>query len=205
MYSHDVSAVSSSCQVKGWERHLVLCQELSRSQAVSQRRFRNNPAITALAMSRYSKIAGAYWNNLKLHLTLCFILFQNRYSSVRIFSPTLTHIICVLLHALQQNTWPIWNNFHIIEAPSLLCRSHATLLAGDAWGRVFTWTCEWEVSGFEHSLVPPATISTHPLSSQRLWHRKSISVWQQLSIETRCVNVCIQGELCYNIWYIQML
>ncbi|XP_010735894.3 WD repeat- and FYVE domain-containing protein 4 isoform X3 [Larimichthys crocea] len=64
--------VSNSCQVKGWERHLVLCQELNRSQTVSQRRFKNNPAITALALSR----------------------------------------------------------------------SHATLLAGDAWGRVFTWTCE---------------------------------------------------------------
>ncbi|XP_078016803.1 WD repeat- and FYVE domain-containing protein 4 isoform X2 [Epinephelus lanceolatus] len=64
--------VSSSCEVKGWKRHLVLCQELDRSQAVSQRRSKNNPAITALAMSR----------------------------------------------------------------------SHATLLAGDAWGRVFTWTCE---------------------------------------------------------------
>ncbi|XP_044069032.1 WD repeat- and FYVE domain-containing protein 4 isoform X3 [Siniperca chuatsi] len=64
--------VSSSCQVKGWKRHLVLCQELNKSQAVSQRRFKYNPAITALAMSR----------------------------------------------------------------------SHATLLAGDAWGRVFTWTCE---------------------------------------------------------------
>ncbi|XP_078129346.1 WD repeat- and FYVE domain-containing protein 4 isoform X3 [Sander vitreus] len=64
--------VSSSCQVKGWERHLVLCQELNRNLAMSQRRSKNNPAITALAMSR----------------------------------------------------------------------SHATLLAGDAWGRVFTWTCE---------------------------------------------------------------
>lgn len=64
--------VNSSCQVKSWERHLVLCQELNRSQTVSQRRHKNNPAITALAMSR----------------------------------------------------------------------SHATLLAGDAWGRVFTWTCE---------------------------------------------------------------
>ncbi|XP_037638382.1 WD repeat- and FYVE domain-containing protein 4 isoform X1 [Sebastes umbrosus] len=64
--------VSSSRQVKGWERHLVLCQELSRSQAASQRRSKKSPAITALAISR----------------------------------------------------------------------SHATLLAGDAWGRVFTWTCE---------------------------------------------------------------
>ncbi|XP_033955876.1 WD repeat- and FYVE domain-containing protein 4 isoform X1 [Pseudochaenichthys georgianus] len=64
------SDVSGSCQVKGWERHLVLCQELNRSQAVSQRRSKNIPAITALAISR----------------------------------------------------------------------SHATLLAGDAWGRVFTWT-----------------------------------------------------------------
>ncbi|XP_028278514.1 WD repeat- and FYVE domain-containing protein 4 isoform X2 [Parambassis ranga] len=64
--------VSRSCQVKGWERHLVLCQELNRNQAVSPRRYKENPAITALAMSR----------------------------------------------------------------------SHATLLAGDAWGRVYTWTCE---------------------------------------------------------------
>ncbi|TKS85544.1 WD repeat- and FYVE domain-containing protein 4 [Collichthys lucidus] len=44
--------VSNSCQVKGWERHLVLCQELNRRQTVSQRRFKNNPAITALALSR---------------------------------------------------------------------------------------------------------------------------------------------------------
>ncbi|KAA8583834.1 hypothetical protein FQN60_015042 [Etheostoma spectabile] len=44
---------SSSCQVKGWERHLVLCQELNRNLAMSQRRGKNNPAITALAMSRY--------------------------------------------------------------------------------------------------------------------------------------------------------
>ncbi|KAF3708270.1 WD repeat- and FYVE domain-containing protein 4 [Channa argus] len=64
--------VRSLCQVKGWERHLVLCRELNRSQAVSQRRNNNNPAITALALSR----------------------------------------------------------------------SHATLLAGDAWGRVFNWTSE---------------------------------------------------------------
>ncbi|XP_030603864.1 WD repeat- and FYVE domain-containing protein 4 isoform X2 [Archocentrus centrarchus] len=64
--------VSSSSQGKGWERHLVLRQELNRSQTVSQRRYKNNPAITALAMSR----------------------------------------------------------------------THATLLAGDAWGQVFTWTCE---------------------------------------------------------------
>ncbi|XP_069395233.1 WD repeat- and FYVE domain-containing protein 4 isoform X2 [Paralichthys olivaceus] len=64
--------VSSSRPVKGWGRHLVSCQELSRSQAVSQRHYKKNPAITALSMSR----------------------------------------------------------------------SHATLLAGDAWGRVFTWTCE---------------------------------------------------------------
>nr|XP_046257722.1 WD repeat- and FYVE domain-containing protein 4 isoform X2 [Scatophagus argus] len=64
--------VSSSCQFKGWKRHLVLCQELNRSHPASQRRYKNSPAITALAMSR----------------------------------------------------------------------SHATLLTGDAWGRVFTWTCE---------------------------------------------------------------
>uniref|UniRef100_A0AAQ4PJK2 WDFY family member 4 n=1 Tax=Gasterosteus aculeatus aculeatus TaxID=481459 RepID=A0AAQ4PJK2_GASAC len=64
--------VSSSRHVTGWERHLVLCQELDRGQAASQRRSKKSPAITALGISR----------------------------------------------------------------------SHATLLAGDAWGRVFTWTCE---------------------------------------------------------------
>ncbi|XP_056292336.1 WD repeat- and FYVE domain-containing protein 4 isoform X5 [Pseudoliparis swirei] len=62
--------VSSSRQVQAWERRLVLCRELSRSQAAAQRRSKKSPAITALAISR----------------------------------------------------------------------SHATLLAGDAWGRVFTWT-----------------------------------------------------------------
>ncbi|XP_049337281.1 WD repeat- and FYVE domain-containing protein 4 isoform X1 [Astyanax mexicanus] len=55
-----------------WERHLVLCRELNRSQAISRRRYKNNPAVTALAISR----------------------------------------------------------------------THGTLLVGDAWGRVFSWTCE---------------------------------------------------------------
>ncbi|KAG5266359.1 hypothetical protein AALO_G00230130 [Alosa alosa] len=55
-----------------WERHLVLCSELNRSQLVSRRRYRTNPPVTALAMSR----------------------------------------------------------------------TNGTLLVGDAWGRVFSWTCE---------------------------------------------------------------
>ncbi|XP_062375001.1 WD repeat- and FYVE domain-containing protein 4 isoform X2 [Sardina pilchardus] len=55
-----------------WERHLVLCSELNRSQVVSRRRYRTNPAVTALAVSR----------------------------------------------------------------------TNGTLLVGDAWGRVFSWTCE---------------------------------------------------------------
>ncbi|KAI4877629.1 hypothetical protein NFI96_022988 [Prochilodus magdalenae] len=55
-----------------WERHLVLCRELNRSQAISRRRYKNNPAVSALAISR----------------------------------------------------------------------THGTLLVGDAWGRVFSWTCE---------------------------------------------------------------
>lgn len=55
MFSLNVSTVSNSCQVKGWERHLVLHKELNRSQSLSQRRYKNNPAITALALSRYSK------------------------------------------------------------------------------------------------------------------------------------------------------
>ncbi|XP_042625050.1 WD repeat- and FYVE domain-containing protein 4-like isoform X1 [Cyprinus carpio] len=36
-----------------WERHLVLCRELNRNQTVSRRRCKNNPAITALGISRY--------------------------------------------------------------------------------------------------------------------------------------------------------
>ncbi|KAJ8248534.1 hypothetical protein GJAV_G00243040 [Gymnothorax javanicus] len=55
-----------------WERHLVLSQELNRSQTVSRRRYKNNPAITALAIAR----------------------------------------------------------------------DHSALFVGDAWGRVFSWTCE---------------------------------------------------------------
>ncbi|KAJ8361384.1 hypothetical protein SKAU_G00179090 [Synaphobranchus kaupii] len=37
---------------KDWERHLVLSQELNRSRTVSRRRYKNNPAVTALAISR---------------------------------------------------------------------------------------------------------------------------------------------------------
>lgn len=56
MCFHNVPVVSSSAsQGKGWERHLVLCKELSRSQSVSQRRLKKSPAITALAVSRYGK------------------------------------------------------------------------------------------------------------------------------------------------------
>ncbi|XP_066534651.1 WD repeat- and FYVE domain-containing protein 4 [Hoplias malabaricus] len=55
-----------------WERHLVLCRELNRSQTISRRRYKNNPAVSALAISR----------------------------------------------------------------------THGSLLVGDAWGRVFSWTCE---------------------------------------------------------------
>ncbi|KAK1164501.1 hypothetical protein AOXY_G14832 [Acipenser oxyrinchus oxyrinchus] len=37
---------------KKWEKHLVLCRELNRSQENSQKRYKNNPAVTALAISR---------------------------------------------------------------------------------------------------------------------------------------------------------
>lgn len=70
MHSHGVSTVSSSRQVKGWERHLVLCQELSRSQAASQRRSKKSPAITALAISRYSKYHAPAHSKVKRHLAL---------------------------------------------------------------------------------------------------------------------------------------
>ncbi|XP_011601683.2 WD repeat- and FYVE domain-containing protein 4 isoform X2 [Takifugu rubripes] len=66
------TSASEPRQPEGWERHLVLCKELNRRQSPSHRHYKNNPGVTALAISR----------------------------------------------------------------------SHATLVAGDAWGRVFTWTCE---------------------------------------------------------------
>ncbi|XP_042565532.1 WD repeat- and FYVE domain-containing protein 4 isoform X2 [Clupea harengus] len=68
---HDAGVCGSSGGV-AWDRHLVLCRELNRSQVVSRRRYRTNPAVTALAVSR----------------------------------------------------------------------TNGTLLVGDAWGRVFSWTCE---------------------------------------------------------------
>lgn len=64
----------------------------------------------------------------------------------------------------------------LTEAHSPLCRTHATLLAGDAWGRVFTWTCEWEVAGFERNHTSGHHFYTPSILSERLWHRKSISV-----------------------------
>ncbi|XP_072534107.1 WD repeat- and FYVE domain-containing protein 4 isoform X2 [Salminus brasiliensis] len=71
---HAVSASAEDTEHSSmrWERHLVLCRELNRSQAISRRRYKNNPAVSALAISR----------------------------------------------------------------------THGTLLVGDAWGRVFSWTCE---------------------------------------------------------------
>ncbi|KPP60536.1 hypothetical protein Z043_121457 [Scleropages formosus] len=50
--SHESALAAPEEAGKAWERHLVLCQELNRSQAVSRRRYRNNPAVTALAVSR---------------------------------------------------------------------------------------------------------------------------------------------------------
>ncbi|KAL2083087.1 hypothetical protein ACEWY4_020860 [Coilia grayii] len=46
-----------------WERHLVLCRELNRSQQVSRRRYRSNPAVTTLAVSRTNGtlLAGDAW------------------------------------------------------------------------------------------------------------------------------------------------
>uniref|UniRef100_A0A8C9VMZ5 Uncharacterized protein n=1 Tax=Scleropages formosus TaxID=113540 RepID=A0A8C9VMZ5_SCLFO len=57
---HRASSNSCSSSGKAWERHLVLCQELNRSQAVSRRRYRNNPAVTALAVSRYGFVPFSY-------------------------------------------------------------------------------------------------------------------------------------------------
>ncbi|KAJ0067163.1 hypothetical protein NL108_012881, partial [Boleophthalmus pectinirostris] len=49
--SEEVVSQGQGGTVKKWERHLVLCHELNRGHPVSQRRYKNNPAITALAMS----------------------------------------------------------------------------------------------------------------------------------------------------------
>ncbi|XP_060728472.1 WD repeat- and FYVE domain-containing protein 4 isoform X2 [Tachysurus vachellii] len=46
------SAENTECTGTRWERHLVLCRELNRSQIISRRRYKNNPAVTALAISR---------------------------------------------------------------------------------------------------------------------------------------------------------
>lgn len=48
----DVSTGSKPRQQEGWERHLVLCKELNRGQSASQRRYKNSPGVTALAVSR---------------------------------------------------------------------------------------------------------------------------------------------------------
>lgn len=50
--SLNVSTASEPSRQEGWERHLVLCKELSRRQSASPRRYKNNPGITALAISR---------------------------------------------------------------------------------------------------------------------------------------------------------
>lgn len=48
----NVSTASEPRRQEGWERHLVLCKELNRRQNESQRRYKNHPGVTALAISR---------------------------------------------------------------------------------------------------------------------------------------------------------
>lgn len=48
----NVSTASEPSGQEGWERHLVLCKELSRRQSASQRGYKNSPGVTALAISR---------------------------------------------------------------------------------------------------------------------------------------------------------
>lgn len=122
MRFHNVSAESSSLQVKGWERRLALCKELSRSQNGAQRRLKKSPAITALAVSRYGPPPHTHTSHYIFIPVKCICKVKFcRYSSAAVgFS----------LLEVQPFT-----RFH---CP--LCRSHATLLAGDAWGRVFIWT-----------------------------------------------------------------
>lgn len=50
--SLNVSTASEPSRQEGWERHLVLCKELNRRQSASQHRYKNNPGVTALAVSR---------------------------------------------------------------------------------------------------------------------------------------------------------
>nr|XP_015201808.1 PREDICTED: WD repeat- and FYVE domain-containing protein 4 isoform X1 [Lepisosteus oculatus] len=56
---------------KEWEKHLVLCRELNRSQMASRKRYRNNPAVTALAISRTHNtlLVGDAWG--RVHSWAC--------------------------------------------------------------------------------------------------------------------------------------
>ncbi|XP_023679913.1 WD repeat- and FYVE domain-containing protein 4 isoform X2 [Paramormyrops kingsleyae] len=58
---HEPTAVQEAG--KTWERRLVLFQELNRSQTISRQRYKNNPAVTALAVSRTynSLLVGDVW------------------------------------------------------------------------------------------------------------------------------------------------
>lgn len=121
MRFHNVPAESSSLPAKGWERRLALCKELSRSQSGAQRRLKKSPAITALAVSRYGAT---------LHRSL-FISVKciRKVKILQLLNQRLEHFSLLEVQAFTQS-------------PSPLRRSHATLLAGDAWGRVFIWTSD---------------------------------------------------------------
>lgn len=169
MHSHVVSTAGVSCKGKGWERHLVLCQEVTRS--VSQRRSKANPAITTLAVSRWAKLCSQ-------HKDWLLSVPVNHFNTLPELSACFRISRCLWLKAL-------------IEARCLLCRTHATLLAGDAWGRVFTWTCEWEMAvlAFSPHFSPPFNLPF------RLWHMKKIHrclrsgrSWAMLSFREVCVT-----------------
>lgn len=68
---------------------------------------------------------------------------------------------------------------------TLLCRSHSTLLAGDAWGRVFTWTCEWKVGSV--------------LTQSRLWHPLLHTLYPLRENLTQEIQRCLRSDTSWEL------
>lgn len=112
MRFHNVSAGSSSLQVKGWERRLALCKELSRSQNGAQRRLKKSPAITALAVSRYGPPP-----HIALYIYSCKMYLQMRlwdFHSLK-FNPSLSPI--VLCAGVTPRCWQAMPGAECLSGP----------------------------------------------------------------------------------------
>lgn len=110
-----------------------------------------------------------------------------------------------------------WNLIHSLSPSLCVClcvcvllvyRTHGTLLVGDAWGRVFSWTCEgWkrstkhrsqpthhsvgtvaQISFTPAAVHPPSPQHTHTpqLTSQTRTRRADFKRWHILSWTLRC-------------------